>query len=187
MRTSISLRYPLLGFSPIGQDAEATPVTQNVETLRQIYEAFNDRDIEALMEGFHPDIEIEETQDLAYAAALLRVLGPRFVILSGGYKGHEEVKKLWETVWEISEWFLVYPQDYLESGEHVVVPITLNARAKGTGLEGEAPTAHLWQMRDGKGYRLQVFADKQQALAASRLPNGADIGEAERGTGLAGL
>jgi ketosteroid isomerase-like protein len=162
-------------------------VTQNVETLRQIYEAFNDRDIATLMDGFHPDIVIEETQDLAYAAALLRVLGPRFVILSGGYRGRDEVRKLWETVWEISEWFIVYPEEFLETGEHVVVSITLNARARGTGLEGEAPTAHLWTMRDGKGHRLGVFADKQQALAASRLPSQPDEDEAERGSGLAEL
>src|SRR4029453_10779750 len=136
--------------------------------------------MQAVVDGFHRDIEIEETQDLAYAAALLRVLGPRFVILSGGYRGRDEVKKLWETVWEISEWFLVYPEEYVESGEHVVVPIILNARAKGTGLEGEAPTAHLWTMRDGKGYRLQVFADKQQALAASRLPKDEVEGKAEQ-------
>jgi ketosteroid isomerase-like protein len=158
---------------------------QNVETLRQIYEAFNDRDIESLMEGFHPEIEIEETQDLAYAAALLRVLGPRFVILSGGYRGQDEVRKLWETVWEISEWFIVEPEDFIPTDGHVVVPLVLNARAKGTGLEGEAPTAHLWTMRDGKGFRLRVFADKQQALAAARMPGGGAAAESE--TGLAGL
>jgi ketosteroid isomerase-like protein len=160
---------------------------QNVETLRQIYEAFNDRDIENLMEGFHPDIEIAETQDLAYAAALLRVLGPRFVILSGGYRGHDEVRKLWQTVWEISEWFIVDPLEFIETEEHVVVPLVLNARAKGTGLEGEAPTAHLWSMRDARGFRLEVFADKQQALAAARMPKRVDEAEPERGTGFAGL
>jgi ketosteroid isomerase-like protein len=160
---------------------------QNVETLRQIYEAFNDRDIESLMEGFHREIEIEETQDLAYAAALLRVLGPRFVILSGGYRGHDEVRKLWETVWEISEWFIVEPEDFIPANDHVVVPLVLNARAKGTGLEGEAPTAHLWTMRDGKGFRLQVFADKQQALAAARMPPTPSGSAAESGTGLGGL
>ena len=162
-------------------------MTQNVETLRQVYEAFNDRDIETLMDGFHSDIEIEETQDLAYAAALLRVLGPRFVILSGGYRGHEEVQRLWETIWEISEWFIVDPQEFIETGEHVVVPLVLNARAKGTGLEGEAPTAHLWTMRGGKGFHLRVFADKQQALTAAHLPNGAAEGEAESGRGRAEL
>lgn len=165
---------------------------QNVETLRRMYEAFNDRDIESLMEEFHAEVEIEETQDLAYAAALLRVLGPRFVILSGGYCGQDQVRKLWETVWEISEWFIVEPEEFLEVDEHVVVPLVLNARAKGTGLEGEAPTAHLWTMRNGKGFRLQVFADRQQALAAARMPETGETEsdeeeeQSERGTGLAG-
>jgi ketosteroid isomerase-like protein len=158
---------------------------QNVETLRQIYEAFNERDIDRLMAGFHPDIKIRETQDLAYAAALLRVLGPRFVILSGGYSGHAEVRRLWETVWEISDWFEVEVEDYIETGEYMIVDLVLRARAKGTGREGEARTAHLWMMRDGKGIRLEVYADKQQALALARMPD-SDEGEQQSGTGLAG-
>jgi len=159
---------------------------QNVEVLRRMYEAWNDRDIDAIMGNYDPDIEIVETQDLAYAAALLRVLGPRFVILSGGYRGRGEVRKLWETIWEISEWFIVNPEDFIAVGdEQVVVPNVLNARAKGTGLEGEAPTAHLFTVRNGKVLRMQVFVDKQQALAAAHLPKVGDAaaGEAESGTG----
>jgi uncharacterized protein len=162
---------------------------QNVDFLRRMYEAWNDRDIEALMGNYDPDIEIVETQDLAYAAALLRVLGPRFVILSGGYRGKGEVRKLWETIWEISEWFIVSPEDFIVvDDEQVVVPCVLSARAKGTGLEGEAPTAHLFTVRNGKVLRMQVFVDKQQAMAAAHLPQAADAGagEAESGTGLAG-
>jgi ketosteroid isomerase-like protein len=162
---------------------------QNVETLRRMYEAWNDRDIDALMGNYDPDIEIVETQDLAYAAALLRVLGPRFVILSGGYRGKAEVRKLWETIWEISEWFIVKPEDFIAVGdEQVVVPNVLNARAKGTGAEGEAPTAHLFTVRDRKVLRMQVFVDRQQAMTAAHLPEGVDAGagETESGTGLAG-
>ena len=162
---------------------------QNVETLRRMYEAWNDRDIDAIMGNYDPDIEIVETQDLAYAAALLRVLGPRFVILSGGYRGKGEVRKLWETIWEISEWFIVNPEDFIAVGdEKVVVPNVLNARAKGTGLEGEAQTAHLFTVRDGKVLRMEVFVDRQQAMAAAHLPEVVDAGsdETESGTGFAG-
>jgi ketosteroid isomerase-like protein len=160
---------------------------QNVETLRRMYEAWNDRDIGTLMGNYDPDIEIVETQDLAYAAALLRVLGPRFVILSGGYRGKAEVRKLWETIWEISEWFIVNPEDFIAVGDdQVVVPNVLNARAKGTGLEGEAPTAHLFTVRNDKVLRMQVFVDKQQAMAAARLPKVADAEATESGSGLAG-
>jgi ketosteroid isomerase-like protein len=45
----------------------------------------------------------------------------------------------------------------------------LHARAKETGLVGEAETAHLWKMRDGKGIRLQVYAHKTEALEAAGI------------------
>jgi ketosteroid isomerase-like protein len=141
---------------------------QGVETLRGVYEAFNRRDIDGLLEGFDPDVVVDETEDLAYAALLLRVLGPRFVVLSGGYRGREEVRRLFETVWEISEWFLVEPEEFVEVDEQIIVVLRLHARAKDSGAEGEARTAHLWTIRNGKGARLQVFPGKAEALEAAR-------------------
>jgi SnoaL-like domain len=143
-----------------------------VATLRGVYEAFNQRDIDALVSGFSPDIEIEETEDIGYAALLLRVLGPRFVVLSGRYRGLEEVRRLFETVWEIAEWFKVEPQEFRRVGGHVVVPLAMSAKARETGLEGEATTVHLWSMRFGKGAHLQVFATMGEALAAAGQPIG---------------
>jgi hypothetical protein len=141
-----------------------------VETLRNVYEAFNRRDIEALVAGFVPEIEIEETEDIGYAALLLRVLGPRFVMLSGHYRGLEEVRRLFETVWEISEWFKVDPQEFRRVGAYVVVPLAMSAKARETGIEGEATTVHLWQMRFGKAAHLRVFATMGDALAAAGHP-----------------
>ena len=140
---------------------------QRVDVLRGVYEAFNRRDIEGLLDGFDPEIEIEETADLGYAALLLRVLGPRFVVLSGGYHGHEEVRGLFETVWGISEWFLAEPEEFVEAKEQVIAVLRLSARAKSSGQEGEGRTAHLWTMKGGKATHLQVFADKADALEAT--------------------
>lgn len=142
---------------------------ENVDVLRGIYDAFNRRDGDGLMEGFHPEIEVVETQDLGYAALLLRVLGPRFVVLSGRYRGLDEVRRLFETVWEISDWFRADPEEFIELDEQVIVPLRLRARARETGLEGEAETAHLWTMRDAKGVRLQVYAHKAEALEAAGI------------------
>jgi ketosteroid isomerase-like protein len=144
------------------------PFEQSVETLRGIYDAFNRRDIDGLLDGFHRDIEIEETEDLAYAALLLRVLGPRFVVLSGGYRGHEEVKTLFETVWEISEWFRAEPEEFIAVDGQIIVALRLHARGKDSEIEGEALTAHLWTMKEGKGFRLAVFAEKKAALEAAQ-------------------
>jgi hypothetical protein len=139
----------------------------DVAALRALYEDFNRRDVEGLMRHFDPEIVIDETEDLAYAARLLRVLGPRFVILSGGYRGREEVQRLFESVWEIAEWFTVEPRELIPIGGRFVVPLLLRARARDTGAEGEAETAHLWRMSHGRATRLQVFADAQQAMAAA--------------------
>ena len=139
-------------------------MSEAIRVVRRVYEAFNARDIEGMLRCFDRDFEIDRTEDLAYAAALLRVLGPRFVILSGGYSGHEEVRRLFETVWEISEWFRVAPTDYMEVGDLVVVPLVLRARAKESGQEGEAETTHLWTLRDGHAVRLRVFASRAAAL-----------------------
>jgi ketosteroid isomerase-like protein len=142
---------------------------EHEEVLRGIYDAFNRRDINGLLEGLHPEIEVDETEDLAYAAALLRVLGPRFVVLSGGYRGHAEVRRLFETVWEISDWFKAEPQRFIAADGCIIVVLRLHARAKETGLEGEADTAHLWTMEEGKGRRLRVYADTMNAHKAAAL------------------
>jgi ketosteroid isomerase-like protein len=139
----------------------------DVQALRALYEAFNRRDIEGLMDCFDPAIVIAETTDLEYAARLLRVLGPRFVILSGGYHGREEVRRLFESVWEIAETFTVEPLDFIAAADRIVVPLELRAKARDTGAEGRAGTAHLWEMAGGRATRLQVFADQQGAVAAA--------------------
>jgi uncharacterized protein len=145
-------------------------MSANADVIQGIYDAFNRRDIEGLLAGFDEEIVIEQTEDLAYAAALLRLLGPRFVILSGGYSGHPEVKRLFETVWEISDWFQVDPEEFIEEDDRIIVVLNLHARAKDTGLEGEAQTAHLWTMHDRRATCLQVYATKADALTAAGWP-----------------
>lgn len=142
---------------------------EHEEVLRGIYEAFNRRDIDQVLDGFHPEIEVEETEDLAFAAALLRLLGPRFVVMWGGLRGHKEVRGLLETVWEISDWFKAEPQEFIGQEDRVIAVVKMRARAKETGLEGEAEAAHLWTMKDGKCHRLRVYADTSKAHEAAQL------------------
>jgi ketosteroid isomerase-like protein len=144
---------------------------QDVEALRALYDAFNRSDLQPLLDGFHAEIEVEETEDLGYAALLLRVLGPRFVILSGSYRGIDEVRRLFESVWEIAEWFRVEILEMLEAERKVIVSLRMEAKARDTGIVGEARAVHLWTMRDGKGIRLQVFPDVEHALKAARAHN----------------
>lgn len=138
-----------------------------VAALRGLYASFNRRDIDGVAQVLDPGIQVDETEDLAYAAALLRVLGPRFMILSAGYRGVDEVLGLFDTVWQIAEWFEVEPLEFIQMEDLVVVPLMLRAKARDDGRQGEAETAHLWTMSAGQAVRLQVFPRRGDAVAAA--------------------
>jgi ketosteroid isomerase-like protein len=44
------------------------------------------------------------------------------------------------------------------------------ARGKGSGIEVEARYAHLWTMQDGRGVRVDAYADPDAALEALQQP-----------------
>ena len=145
---------------------------RDVAALRSMYEAFNRRDLAGLLEHLHPDIEASSPDDLEFAALMLRLLGPRFVVLLGTYRGKEEVRRLFEAMWAISERFAVEPEDYLELEEGVVVPIVMQATSVDAGIDGEVRIAHQWTFVDAKAVTLRLFADAERAISALRMSGG---------------
>ena len=43
---------------------------------------------------------------------------------------------------------------------------TLHARGKGDGIEVDSGYAHLWQLSEGRGARVDAYYDHNRALAA---------------------
>jgi hypothetical protein len=140
---------------------------EHLTALRELYGSFNRRDLDGVMRVLDPEIVVDPTEDLAYAAALLRVLGPRFMILSAGYNGTGEVAGLFRSVWQIAEWFQVKPFEFIQMEDLVVVALELRAKGRDDGREGDAETAHLWTMSGGNAVRLQVFPRRGDAVAAA--------------------
>jgi len=46
-----------------------------------------------------------------------------------------------------------------------VVPFSIVARGRATGLEVKQRAVQAWQLRDGRAIRLELFADLEEALA----------------------
>jgi ketosteroid isomerase-like protein len=67
----------------------------------------------------------------------------------------------WLSGWE--NWRAV-PEDYLELGDHVVVLATYHGRGKGSGVEINQEGAHVFEFRDGKVVRLEIFASRERAI-----------------------
>ena len=56
------------------------------------------------------------------------------------------------------------PDEFLEFRDHVVVLATYHGRGRGSGVEISQEGAHVWELRDGKVVRLEIFATRAKAL-----------------------
>ena len=119
-----------------------------------------------MLEIFDSDVEVSAPEGFEYAATMMRLLGPRFVVLLETYRGHDEVRRLYEAMWAISAHFTVDPKEFVQRGDQVFVPVVLRARTAEGGIEGEAQGAHLWTLAGDRVMSLQVYGDRRRALEA---------------------
>jgi ketosteroid isomerase-like protein len=139
---------------------------QDVEVLTRLYAAFNRRDMPGMLECFDPAIEVSAPEGLEYAAVMMRLLGPRGVVLLDKYRGHDEVRRLYEALWSISAKFNVEPEQFVHHENAVIVPAVLRAATADAGTEGEVHVAHLWTLDGGKVTSLRIYVDAERAKAA---------------------
>ena len=124
---------------------------ENVELARRGYEAFARRDLDAVFELFHPDIEAHDPPEMPDAAV---------------HRGHEAVRRDWEQTYELFEHFSVIVEELLDYGDDVVAYLRYQGRGSESGADVDARMAHVWTVRDGKAITLRQFLDRAQALEA---------------------
>jgi hypothetical protein len=89
--------------------------------------------------------------------------------LAGVYEDRRDPNprlRSWLSGWE--HWW-VEVDDYLELGSHVVVLASYHGRGKGSGVEIHQNGAHVFELRDGKVVRLEIFADRGKAIESVRV------------------
>jgi ketosteroid isomerase-like protein len=140
---------------------------ENVEVLRRLYavltglqssqDAFRDGDVDVFLDEFWDD------------GVVCDGMPGTPIALDSPVLGREGVKRLMEGQMEVLDYLRIEPEEFVDRGDSVVVPIRLYARARHTGLEGMQTTVHLWRMRDGKAIQLTVYPTKADALEAVGL------------------
>jgi uncharacterized protein len=126
---------------------------ENVEVVRQAWEAYVRRDNEAAFALYDPEIEIDLTASR--------------VVTARAYSGLEGVREFfrdWHAAFagvnsEVEEW--------IDAGERVIAMVRSYGRGKRSGVPVDMLEAHLWTVRDGKLRRLQTFPTKADALEAA--------------------
>src|SRR5687767_6680280 len=131
---------------------------ENVEIVRGLAEAFQQRQHERAFEIYDPDIEWDASNTPSGAA-------------EGIYHGHEGVRAFWRH-W-LSAWsdLRFEIEDVRDAGDDVVLLIRKQRHwGRHSGIETEVPPyAMVFTFREGKIMRNRIYPDQGTALEAAGL------------------
>lgn len=117
----------------------------DVETVRSAYDAFNRKDIAAVLAVYDPEIEWTEAG------------GGRSP--SGTFRGPENVaNQVFAAVPQNFDDFGAEPEQVIDAGDHIVVVGRFRGKAK-SGATLDAPFVHVQRMRNGKIVSFRNFVE----------------------------
>ena len=119
--------------------------------LRAGYAAFGTGDERGFVDVLHPAFRYRSREELPGG---------------GEYEGRDVFDHRLEELRELFADIRFEPDEFIVSGEYVVVSLRWSARGRGGGVRVAQSLFHVWRMRDGKALELQVFSDKATALEA---------------------
>jgi ketosteroid isomerase-like protein len=130
---------------------------ENVEAFKRGFEAYNRRDIAALLQELDPEVE--------WYSALEAGLGGEATV----YRGHEGVRELMQILDEGFGEIHTEFSKILDVGGRIVATGHLRIGGKESGAETESPVGFVADLKDGKAIRIQTYLDPQEALEAAGL------------------
>ncbi len=136
----------------------ATAVSkENVEIVRRYIDAWNRRDIDAVLAMLDPEFEID----------LSRSRAP----YQGIYRGLAEARARWEDMWDT--WgdirLDLESAEFIEADDRVVAIVPARLLGKQSGVELTGTAAIVCTMRGPKIRRHEVWQSRAEALAAAGL------------------
>lgn len=128
----------------------------NIERLLAGLEAFNSGDVERILTFVDPHFEVSIPRELSAEPDT--------------YRGHEGVRRYFETFAEAMDEIRFNAERVWEAGEDMVVEMRLTALGRQTGIPVEQRVYLVWTVRDGKALRVQTYPSLAGALARAGLP-----------------
>ena len=124
--------------------------TDNVDQLRNGYEAFKRRDMPVIFNLFDDEIVFYQSELLPWG---------------GKYHGLQGVKEFFAKLLHHID-SQVDPQQFVEAGDSVVVIARLHGRVRVNNKPFDLSAVHVWTFRNGKAVRFEVYIDTPQMLQA---------------------
>jgi ketosteroid isomerase-like protein len=134
----------------------------NRELLQRFIEAFNRHDVDTMTADLDPEVELHEWPEAPG---------------SQSFRGPDGARRALESWFEAWESMQIEIQDIEEVDD--VILVTLHQRAKGRGSEVEVETDSysVYRFSDGKVTRIELFLDRNDALAAAGLTTKTEEGK----------
>jgi ketosteroid isomerase-like protein len=118
--------------------------------IQNCLEAVADRDVPALIELLHPEIEWRP---------------PQQGTLEDVYRGHNGVVRLFDNLLDVWERIGHEPTNLVDGRDEAVVVNHVNMRARQSGLEIDEVWAYYLSFKDRKIWRVQMYTDPGEALS----------------------
>jgi len=128
---------------------------ENVEVVQRVLEARARGDIDSMLKDMTDDVVIDASR---------RVLDP--IVL----KGHDGFRKFMAFLREAWANQRLEPEELIESGGDVVIPVKLVSTGRGSGATVHARAAWVATFRGDQIARLTVYQTRAEALEGVGLP-----------------
>jgi len=125
---------------------------ENIEVVARAIDAFSRGDVRAFSELTTPDIE--------WKVGLAAVEGEVF-------RGHEGVATYFDRLRGAWSEFHFLADQYRDLGDTVLVLGRLRGFGRSGGVPVESPVGAVWELRDGKIWRLRAYLTHDEAIAAA--------------------
>ena|SRR5689334_6103176 len=128
----------------------------NVEVAKRVIDAFNRRDVDAIVECVDQDVEWFRAMPVTSGGGALRG--------GGGIESYvREVSDAWQE-------YRVVAQDFRDLGDDQLLVLSrVEGRGAGSGGLVDAPMGQIFDFRDCKIWRVRTYLDHAEALKAVRL------------------
>ena len=128
---------------------------EDVEVVREIFEAFNSEDIDLILSFTHSDFDVEVPPDLSAEPDT--------------YRGQDGMRRYWDSFRDAMEEIRFQPERFWDAGEAVVVAMHITAKGRRTAIPVEQRLAGVWTICDRRAIRVRVYASLSEALQAVGL------------------
>lgn len=129
---------------------------ENVEIVREAWDAWSRGDTAALFEFYDPEVE----WDMSHS----------YVPDMGVFHGHEGIREFFGEWRAFFAEYWAEAQEFIEVGDSVIVRVHQGGRGRSSTVGVEMPAYwQLYRLRDGRAVRVEIYRDETEALEAVGL------------------